>query len=99
MGYGRCRVTRRSRGRGAATRDRQAAQLAFEVSGGTLQAHPIELAAAGDDSVLGYFHFEASRPGASLDQDGLQRIVVRNGKIVSLHNMFADVEAADAFYQ
>ena len=75
------------------------AQIAFEVSGGTLQARPIELAAAGDNSVLGYFHFEASRPDASLDQDALQRFVVRNGKIVSLHNMFADVEAADAFYR
>ena len=75
------------------------AQLAFEVSGGTLEARPIELAAAGDDSVLGYFHFTASRPDASLDQDGLQRFVVRGGKIVSLHNMFADVAAADAFYR
>jgi uncharacterized protein len=75
------------------------AQIAFEVSGGTLQASPIELAAAGEDSVLGYFHFVASRPDASLDQDALQRFVVRVGKIVSLHNMFADVEAADAFYR
>jgi uncharacterized protein (TIGR02246 family) len=75
------------------------AQIAFEVSGGTLQARPIELAAAGDESVLGYFHFVASRSGASLDQDGLQRFVVRGGKIVSLHNMFADVAAADDFYR
>ena len=75
------------------------AQIAFEVSGGTLQAHPIELAAAGEDAVLGYFHVEASRADASLDQDGLQRFVVRDGKIISLHNMFADVAAADAFYQ
>jgi uncharacterized protein len=75
------------------------AQIAFEVSGGTLRAHPIELAAAGEDSVLGYFHVEASRADASLDQDGLQRFVVRDGKIISLHNMFADVAAADAFYQ
>ena len=77
----------------------EVARLAFELSGGTLQARPLELAAAGEDSVLSYFHFEASRPGASLDQDGLQRFVVRNGKIVSLHNMFADVAAADAFYR
>jgi uncharacterized protein len=75
------------------------AQIAFEVSGGTLQARPIELAAAGDDSVLGYFHFEATRPGASLDQDALQRWVVRDGKIVSLHNMFADGKAFDDFYR
>jgi uncharacterized protein (TIGR02246 family) len=77
----------------------QAAQIAFEVSGGTLKAHPIELVASGPDSVLGYFHFVASRPDASLDQDGLQRFVVRNGKIASLDNMFADVAAADAFYK
>jgi ketosteroid isomerase-like protein len=75
------------------------AQTAFEVSGGTLKSHPIELAAAGDDSVLGYFHVEASRADASLDQDGLQRFVVRDGKIVSLHNLFADLAAADAFFQ
>ena len=75
------------------------AQIAFEVSGGTLKAHPIELAAAGEDSVLGYFHLEASRSDASLDQHGLQRFVVRDGKIASLDNLFADVEAVDAFYQ
>jgi uncharacterized protein len=75
------------------------AQTAFEVSGGTLRAHPVELAAAGQNSVLGYFHVEASRADASLDQDGLQRWVVRDGKIVSLDNMFADVAAVDAFYR
>jgi ketosteroid isomerase-like protein len=75
------------------------AQIAFEVSGGTLQARPIELAAAGDEAVLGYLHLEATRPGASLDQDALQRFVVRNGKIVSLDNMWADGAAVDAFYQ
>ena len=75
------------------------AQTAFEVSGGTLKARPIELAAAGADSVLGYFHVEASRPDATLDQDALQRFVVRNGKIASLHNLFTDVEQVDAFYK
>jgi hypothetical protein len=74
-------------------------QIAFEVSGGTLQARRIELAAASDESVLGYFHFEATRPGASLDQDGPQRFVVRNGKILSLDNMWADGAAVDTFYQ
>jgi len=49
--------------------------------------------------VLGYFHLEASRPGATIDQDGLQRFVVRNGKIVSLDNLFADLDEVDAFYQ
>jgi hypothetical protein len=34
--------------------------------------------------VLGYFHFEASRSGVSMNQDGLQRFVVRDGKIVSI---------------
>jgi ketosteroid isomerase-like protein len=75
------------------------AQIAFEVSGGTLHARPIELAAASDETVLGYLHVEATRPGASLDQDALQRWVVRNGKIVSLDNMWADGAAIDAFYQ
>ena len=75
------------------------AQTAFEVSGGTLKARPIELAAAGADSVLGYFHVEASRPDATLDQDALQRFVVRNGRIASLHNLFTDVDEVDAFYK
>ena len=77
----------------------KAAQTAFEVSGGTLKARPLELAEAGADSVLGSFHVEASRPGATIDQDGLQRFVVRNGKIASLHNLFADVDEFDAFYE
>lgn len=75
------------------------AQTAFEVSGGTLKARPLELVEAGTDSVLGYFHVEASRPDATLDQDGLQRFVVRNGKIASLHNLFADLDQFDAFYK
>ena len=75
------------------------AQAAFEVSGGTLKARPIELAAAGADSVLGLFHVEASRPDATLDQDALQRFVVRNGKIASLHNLFTDVGEVDALYK
>ena len=75
------------------------AQTVFEVSGGTLKARPIELAAAGADSVLCYFHVEASRPDATLDQDALQRFVVRNGKIASLHNLFTDVDQVDAFYK
>ncbi len=77
----------------------KAAQTAFEVSGGTLKARPLELVEAGADSVLGFFHVEASRPGATIDQDGLQRFVVRNGKIASLHNLFADVDEFDAFRQ
>jgi ketosteroid isomerase-like protein len=77
----------------------KAAQTAFEVSGGTLMARPIELVAAGADSVLGFFHLEASRPGATLDQDGLQRFVVRDGKMVSLHNLFTDLDEVDAFYE
>jgi hypothetical protein len=75
------------------------AQTAFEMSAGTLKARPLELVEAGADSVLGYFHVEASRPDATIDQDGLQRFVVRNGKIASLHNLFADLEQFDAFYK
>jgi uncharacterized protein len=78
---------------------RKVAEIAFEVSGGTLEARPIEVVSAGDESVLGYFHFTASRPDASLDQDALQRWVVRGAKVVSMQNMFADVAAVDAFYR
>jgi hypothetical protein len=48
--------------------------------------------------VLGYFHITAERPGAFLDQDGLQRFVVRDGKMVSLHNVWTDQAAVDTFY-
>ena len=75
------------------------AQTAFEVSGGTLKARPLELAEAGADSVLGSFHLEASRPDATIGQDGLQRFVVRNGKIASLHNLFSDLAEVDGGLQ
>jgi ketosteroid isomerase-like protein len=75
------------------------AQVVFEVSEGTLKAHPIELAAAGEESVLGYMHAEAQRPGATINQDAMQRFVVRNGKIVSLHNVFTNQDEIDAFYK
>jgi hypothetical protein len=39
------------------------------MSGGTLKAHPLELGAAGEESVLGFFRVEAQRPGATIDQD------------------------------
>ena len=47
----------------------------------------------------GSFHLEASRPDATIGQDGLQRFVVRNGKIASLHNLFVDLAEVDAFYK
>jgi hypothetical protein len=75
------------------------AQTAVEVSGGTLKGRPVELAAAGEDSVLGYARIEAQRPGATIDQYVLQRFVVRNGKIVSLHNVYCDQDEVDAFYK
>ena len=75
------------------------AQTVFEISGGTAKAHPIELVASGDDAVLGYAHVEATRPGATLNQDVLQRFVIQNGRIVSLHNLYYDQDEADAFFK
>jgi hypothetical protein len=69
------------------------------VSGGTLKATPLELVSSGPGTVLGYFHIEAQRPGASIDQVGMQRFVVRDGKIESLHNVYADDYAKDEFYK
>ena len=74
------------------------AQLAFELSGGTLKARPLEIAPTGGDAVLAYFHLEGSRPGATLNQDGIQRFVVEDGKLVSLHNFFTDVGEFEAFF-
>lgn len=74
-------------------------RIAFEVSGGTLKAQPIELAAAGEDSVLGYFTLEAQRVGARIHQTGFQRWVVRNGKIASLDNVYCDQDEFDEFFQ
>ena len=75
------------------------ARTAFEVSGGTLKAHFVELVAAGEDSVLGYFHVEAQRPGATINQDGFQRWVVRGGKIVSLDTVYCDQDEIDEFFK
>ena len=75
------------------------AQTVFEVSGGTFKARPVELASGGEDSVLGYFHMEAERTGATIDQFGLQRMVVRDGKILALDNVFSNQDEFDVFYQ
>jgi hypothetical protein len=74
------------------------ARTVFELSGGTFKAHPVELVASGDDAVLGRFHMVAERDGVTLDQDGMQRIVVRDGKLASLDNLFSDERAMDAFF-
>ncbi len=75
------------------------ARTAFEASGGTLKAQSIELVVASEDSVLGYFHVEAQRPGATINQDGFQRWVVRGGKIVSLETVYCDQDEIDEFFK
>ena len=74
------------------------ARTVFELSGGTFKAHPIELVASGDDAVLGRFHMVADRDNVTLEQEGLQRMVVRDGKLVTLDNLFSDERAMDAFF-
>ncbi len=73
-------------------------RIAFEVSGGTLKVRPIELAAAGESSVLGYFQLDAQRPGAKIHQYGFQRWVVRRGKIESLDTVYCDQDEVDKFF-
>lgn len=74
------------------------ARIVFELSGGTFKAHPVELVASGDDAVLGRFHMVAERDNVTLDQEGLQRMVVRDGQLVTLDNLFSDERAMDAFF-
>jgi ketosteroid isomerase-like protein len=74
-------------------------RIALEVSGGTLKAQPIELVAASEDSVLGYFQLDAARPGATIHQHGFQRWVVDNGKIVSLDTVYCDQDEFDEFFR
>ena len=74
-------------------------RIAFEVSGGTLRAQPIDLAAAGENSVLGYFKLDAQRPGATINQYGFQRWVVRKGKIESLDTVYCDQDEIDEFFK
>ena len=74
-------------------------RIAHEVSGGTLKAQPIELVAASENSVLGYFQLDAQRPGAVIHQYGFQRWVVDNGKIVSLDTVYCDQDEFDEFFQ
>ena len=75
------------------------AQLAFEISGGTLNAQLIALAPASEDLVLGYFQFDAERPGATTHTNGFQRWVVRNGKVVSLDNVYLDRDEVDEVFK
>src|SRR4051812_44298291 len=65
------------------------ARTVFELSGGTFKAHPVELVASGDDTVLGRFHMVAERDNVTLEQDGLQRMVVHDGQVVTLDNLFS----------
>ena len=75
------------------------ARLVAEVSGGTLRTQSVELVASGEESVLGYFHLEAQRPGAKINQNGFQRWVVRDGKILSLENVYCDQDEIDKFFE
>jgi ketosteroid isomerase-like protein len=74
-------------------------RIALEASGGTLKAQQIELVAAGENSVLGYFQIDASRPGATIHQHAFQRWVVENGKVVSLDTVYCDQDEFDEFFQ
>jgi uncharacterized protein len=76
----------------------EVARTVFELSGGTFKAHPVELVASGDDAVLGRFHMVAERDGVTLEQEGMQRMVVRDGKLVTIDNLFSDERAMDAFF-
>src|ERR1039458_5044755 len=49
------------------------AQLIFEISGGTVKAQPIELAASGENSVLGFAQLDAERPGGRIPPDKVSR--------------------------
>ncbi len=76
----------------------EVARTVFELSGGTFKAHPVELVASGDDAVLGRFHMVAERDDVTLEQEGMQRLVVRDGKLVTIDNLFSDERAMDAFF-
>lgn len=70
----------------------------FEISEGTLVGQPVEVASPCDTTALAYFHVAAHRAGASIDQYALQRVVVDDGKIAEMHNMFADPYEVDTFF-
>ena len=74
-------------------------RITFEVSGGSLKVEPIELVAASENSVLGYFQLDAQRPGAVIHQYGFQRWVVDNGRIKSLDNVYCDQDEFDEFFR
>lgn len=76
----------------------EVARTVFELSGGTFKAHPVELVSSGDDAVLGRFHMVAERDDVTLEQEGMQRLVVRDGKLVTIDNLFSDERAMDAFF-
>jgi ketosteroid isomerase-like protein len=74
-------------------------RITHEISGGTLRAQPIELVAASEHSVLGYFQLDAQRPGATIHQFGFQRWMVDNGRIMSLDNVYCDQDEFDEFFK
>ena len=77
---------------------REFVKRVFELSEGTLVGQPIEIAAASEGTALGYFHITAHRADASIDQFALQRIVVENGRIAEMHNVYADPYEVDTFF-
>lgn len=71
----------------------------FELSEGTMKAAPTEMAEVNESTVLVSFGMEAHRGGASINQVALQRVLVRDGKVASVHNFHADQYEFDAFYK
>jgi len=72
--------------------------IVFGTSNGTFVATPTELASSDETSAFGYFHMTAQRDGATIDQDGLQRMTVRDGLITNLWNLWANQEEWDRFF-
>jgi ketosteroid isomerase-like protein len=77
---------------------REFVKRVFEISEGTLTGQPIEIASPSETTALVYFQVAAHRQGASIDQYALQRVVVEDGKIAEMHNMFADPYEVDTFF-
>jgi uncharacterized protein len=74
-------------------------EIVFGTSNGTFVATPTELAPFDDMTAFGYFHMTGQRDGAGIDQDGLQRMTVRDGKITSLWCLWADQAQWDEFFE
>lgn len=70
----------------------------MEVSGGSFAIAPTGPLMGNGELVVAPVHFSGAREGISLDQDGVDLLTVRDGRIVEVRLFSADGPAEDLFW-